>query len=290
MKLTKLPFTLLLITTILISSCGSDDEAISESSCSEPTNLSIVEYNNASQVKLAWDADTTSESSYTIEYGLEGFTLGTGDVEITTENMITISSLNFNAAYDFYLNRVCLDGTSAFVGPVTNGPDSGTASFALMTANIAGEQFNDMKPFLYGITDATRVVTFSSSNENFLAIQGNSAYTNTNLENTKEINLFIPESQWSPGTYALKSDPTSGGNAVSNVNIIYNDSSTPSTQAYEEEDGRITITNFNTNERIIEGTFEFRFKLYYVDSNTYSDILQCQNGTFRYALDASYFD
>lgn len=289
MRKDRIAQILLLLIAFVVISCSSDD-SIDPVSCENPTNFTLEEYNNASQVVLSWDTDPTDDSTYEIEYGLTGFQQGDGDLKTAITSPTTINGLNINVAYDFYLRRVCIDTTSEFVGPVTNTPGSNNVSFALMTANIAGIQYNSMKPFLFGQTDATRVVTFSGTDENFLGIQGNSAFMDATFQNTKEINLFIPESQWAPGTYLLTDTATSGGNAQSNVNIIYNDSSTPTTQAYEEEDGSITITRFDLQERIVEGTFEFRFKLYYVDSGTYSEILECQNGTFRYSLDASFFD
>lgn len=290
MKKFRFTQVLLLFAAFAVIGCSSEDDSNNQSGCEDPTNFKLDEYNNASQVILSWDVDAADDSTYEIEYGLTGFQQGDGDIKTAITSPASINGLNFNAAYDFYLRRVCADSTSEFVGPVTNTPETTPPSFAFMTANIAGVQYDNMKPFLFGQTDATRVVMFSGTDENFLAIQGNSAFMDPTFENTKEINLFIPESQWAPGTYLLTDSATSGGNAQSNVNIIYNDSSTPTTQAYEEEDGSITITNFDLQQRIVEGTFEFRFKLYYVDSGTYSEILECQNGTFRYSLDASFFD
>ncbi|MBK5212036.1 MAG: fibronectin type III domain-containing protein [Flavobacteriaceae bacterium] len=290
MKKVRITQILLFLTAFAIISCSGDDDSVDSTSCDNPTNFKLEEYNNASEVILSWDTDPSDDSTYEIEYGLTGFKQGDGVIVTAITSPATIKGLNFNAAYDFYLRRACTDATSEFVGPATNTPGGNNVSFALMTANIAGVQYNNMKPFLFGQTDATRVVTFSGTNENFLAIQGNSAFMDPTFENTKEINLFIPQSQWLPGTYLLTDTATSSGNAQSNVNIIYNDSSTPTTQAYEEEDGSITITKFDLQERVVEGTFEFRFKLYYVDSGTYSEILECKNGTFKYSLDASFFD
>lgn len=161
---------------------------------------------------------------------------------------------------------------------------------AMMTANIAGVQYNTMQPVLYDGTHATRVVLFAGTDENFLAIQGNSSPMIPWGGDSKEINLFIPESQWIPGTYLLTDIPSMNGVAQSNVNIIYNDSSLPTSQSNEEEDGSITVTRFDLQERVIEGTFEFRFRLYFVGSGTRSDIMEVRNGTFKYALDDSFFD
>lgn len=290
MKTNRLTQFLLLIMTFAVISCSSDDDSVDLSSCAKPTSFMLEEYNNASEVVLSWDTIDGDDSTFEIEYGRTGFQLGNGEIKTSSFGVATIRGLIFNATYDFYLRRVCGDSFSDYVGPVTNAPTQDTPSFALMTANIAGEQYNNMKPFLFGQTNATRVVTFYETDENFLGIQGNSAYMDPTFANSKEINLFIPESQWARGTYLLYNDPIKNGVAQSHVNIIYNDSSTPSSQAYEEEDGSITITKFDRIERIVEGTFEFRFKIYYVESGTYTEIKEVRNGTFRYSLDASFFD
>lgn len=179
------------------------------------------------------------------------------------------------------------------IGCSSDGPESdppADESGAMMTANIAGVQHDNMQPVLYDGTHATRVVLFSGTDENFLAIQGNSLPMNPWGGDSKEINLFIPESQWTPGTYLLTDIPAMDGAAQSNVNIIYNDSSLPTSQSNEEENGSITITKFDLQERVIEGTFEFRFRLYFVGTGTRSDIMEVRNGTFKYSLDDSFFD
>lgn len=166
MKKNRLFKTSILLLTFVIISCSSNDDSNDRSSCESPTNFQLEEYNNASQVILSWDNDTTDDSTYEIEYDIAGFQQGNGNIKTATTSPVSIIGLDFNVAYDFYLRRVCADTTSEFVGPVTNTPGS-NPSFALMTANIAGVQYNNMKPFLFGQTDATRVVLFSGTDKTF---------------------------------------------------------------------------------------------------------------------------
>lgn len=67
-------------------------------------------------IELSWDG---TGASYEIEYGLSGFTLGTGTVITTTNLTETIGSLSANTFYDFYIEQICTNGSSAGVyGPM----------------------------------------------------------------------------------------------------------------------------------------------------------------------------
>ncbi|MCK8479918.1 hypothetical protein [Psychroserpens algicola] len=164
---------------------------------------------------------------------------------------------------------------------------------ALMTANIAGEQFNLMRPNGFNLfNNAIGMVTYSYfSDEDYIRIQGNSTYQNISpTEFTKEITIWIPQSSWSVGTYTLADSVVdafeTGETPTPHYGIVYfNNDEYP--QAFEEE-GTITITEFNLEDRVIRGTFEFSF----MRSGDGVEIgpFQCMNGTFDYSLDDEYFD
>jgi len=163
---------------------------------------------------------------------------------------------------------------------------------ALMTANLDGEQFDNLKPNGFNLfNSAINMVTFSFANDDdYISIQGNSTYQNiTPTEFTKEITIWIPQSSWSEGTYTLADGVVYSDNGViptPHYGIVYfNNDGYP--QAFEEE-GTITITEFNLEERVIRGTFEFT----YIRSGNDGQIgpFDCTNGTFNYSLDDEYFD
>ncbi|MNU80304.1 Laminin G domain protein [compost metagenome] len=57
-------------------------------------------------------------SSWTIEYGLSGFTPGTGQITVAGNTGVTINGLTPNTSYDFYISADCgTIGTSSLVGP-----------------------------------------------------------------------------------------------------------------------------------------------------------------------------
>lgn len=78
---------------------------------------------------LSW---TGTGTSYVIEYGLEGFTPGTGTTITTTNLTETISSLTANTTYDFYIEQICSSGPSAGA----YGPIKVTTSCGVVTGNF----------------------------------------------------------------------------------------------------------------------------------------------------------
>ena len=62
---------------------------------------------------ISWDA-TTNASSYIIEYGLSGFTLGTGTSVSTNNSFVTLSNLNDTTVYDFYIMTDCTSDSSNY--------------------------------------------------------------------------------------------------------------------------------------------------------------------------------
>jgi hypothetical protein len=287
-------FSIVMLSFLIFFSCSDDNNNDNpmESSCDSPIDFQLIEYSLLSKVELGWNSGS-DETEWEIEYGHSGFTQGNGLFTQATSEIITISNLDFNVAYDFYIRSICGTGVySDWVGPVKNIPDNNTQSHALMTANINGTQYNNLVPFTWNIFNtAIGVSTFTTTSEKYIHLQGNSAPGDTTLSNTKEINLYIPESLWAVGTYTL------GNNSVDNnqvpiphVNIVYFDSSDAPSQAFERDNGTITITEIDLTNRVIKGTFEFMFDLYYTQSTDVLGPLDCLNGTFDYSLDHSYFD
>ncbi len=83
--------------------------------CAEPTNISIAT-SSFDSVELNWDADEST--NWNIEYGETGFVVGTGNVEQSSNNTITINSLSSGTSYDVYIQSICsTDNISANVGP-----------------------------------------------------------------------------------------------------------------------------------------------------------------------------
>ncbi len=90
------------------------------SSCDKPSLFTVSSFINGNSVRIDWDK--TSGEAWEIQYGIAGFTLGTGTSVNFTISSNTISGLVEGNAYEFYIRTKCSDNTySAWVGPVAPG-------------------------------------------------------------------------------------------------------------------------------------------------------------------------
>ena len=106
----------LLALTFLFISCSDNDDVIVEQ-CGQPQNVTVnnITFDSAS---VTWD--NNNATSYTLEYGLSGFTLGSGTSENVTNNTALFSGLSANTAYDVYVSANCsTSNTSMYTGPIS---------------------------------------------------------------------------------------------------------------------------------------------------------------------------
>ncbi|WP_289045047.1 hypothetical protein [uncultured Olleya sp.] len=93
--------------------------------CQDPSNFSIDGYPDSlshEYIDLTW-SDGAFDGSQ-IQYGIQGFTIGSGSVKNETENIYPsysrIENLNSDTSYDFYVRNICEEsGYSAWIGPLT---------------------------------------------------------------------------------------------------------------------------------------------------------------------------
>jgi hypothetical protein len=94
-------------------------EVITPPSCLPVSNLTLdgVTFNSAD---ISWTVQGT-ETNWNIEYGVSGFTLGTGMTGTASGTaQFTGSSLNPNTSYDFYVQADCGGGDeSVWLGPIS---------------------------------------------------------------------------------------------------------------------------------------------------------------------------
>ncbi len=105
-------------------------------SCLTPGSLSVFP-TSPTATTLSWTPAGT-ETDFTYEYGITGFTLGTGTSGSVTGNSASISGLTAGTVYDFYVQANCgVDGDSGFAGPFSwtqpdTGESCGTATVATL--------------------------------------------------------------------------------------------------------------------------------------------------------------
>jgi hypothetical protein len=86
--------------------------------CPQPTGLSLVgaDYTTAT---LQWVAGGT-ETQWQIEYGPQGFAIGTGTTVLTSSNPYTITGLDSTEFYQAYISGICTPGdTSYWAGTIS---------------------------------------------------------------------------------------------------------------------------------------------------------------------------
>ncbi len=87
--------------------------------CFPPTDFASNDF-TSSEVTLVWN-EAASGSSFTVEYGLDGFAQGSGQTLTgITDTFVVVTGLDAYADYDFYVSESCTGSTpSALAGPVS---------------------------------------------------------------------------------------------------------------------------------------------------------------------------
>lgn len=115
----------LLVTTFGLVSC--EDEPVDPAffdivptTCDAPSLFTVSALINGNTVRIDWDK--ASGTAWEIQYGIDGFTLGSGTTIDFSVSSSLISGLSEGIVYDFYIRTKCTDGDySSWVGPVSPG-------------------------------------------------------------------------------------------------------------------------------------------------------------------------
>ena len=83
--------------------------------CPQPTNLNVLQA-SLIDAQISWTAGG-SETQWEVQYGLQGFTLGTGTTVLVTANPYTMTNLTPNSFYQVYVRAVCTPGDSSYWTP-----------------------------------------------------------------------------------------------------------------------------------------------------------------------------
>lgn len=77
------------------------------SSCVKLYYFNAISDLTTTSATLNWTASVSSPPQYQVEYGLYGFTQGSGTTVLTPTNSVTLSGLNANANYQYYIRGYC---------------------------------------------------------------------------------------------------------------------------------------------------------------------------------------
>jgi len=299
-KLKLVAYFFILGAIFSITSCSSDNDPMTGGenlNCLSPTGLTAVAA--GANVAVKWTA-IGEETTWEVQYGAAGFSIYQGTTVTANENPFLLTGLVAGTSYDIYVRSLCSDSEhSIWVGPITvktggtaptvpvdpTNPPAG--NFDFMSANVNGIQFNNMKPLGYGFTNGSTIHTWGDDNEFiYLKMQGDSNQ-NPLVNGEFEINLYIPEAQWMPGTYTLIENDTSLHDGTSSsVHYIRTESYYVNVTV---SNGTITVTDFDKIARRVKGTFSYDYTV--TDANsTLSEVRHVSGGTFDYPLDDEFFD
>jgi len=85
--------------------------------CSDPSNLTAFNITQTSAM-LDWTENGTA-TTWNIEWGFSGFTLGTGNPQVVLAKPYLLQGLMPGTSYDYYVQADCGNDSSAWVGPYT---------------------------------------------------------------------------------------------------------------------------------------------------------------------------
>lgn len=252
--------------------------------CAVPTNVTATRNTDVTKIDLTWVAGT-GQTSWQIQYGNAGFVIGNGTTVTSTAPTKQLTGLTGAQAYHVYVRTVCSSTTfSDWVGPINvAGGTTGPVSYGYMNANVNGTQYNGLKPYFYPFTGLNAHIDALSGK---LLIQGNSDPLTNPPANFTEITIKIPLEFAHTGTYVLHPTSTDVDPAVTVDLIMVNPTNGWTT--YENEiPGTLTITNFDTTNLRIQGTFSFTYEL---TGDGTGGPFNVSNGTFDFPLEAGDWD
>ena len=139
--------------------------ATSPSNCATPTALSAANITNTTADLSYVDGGAVPTGTFDIEYGLQGFSLGTGtSVTGIAGTMRQLTGLTPDTTYCFYVRKNCgaANGSSAYAGPVcfrtpltvpTNDEPCGAVGLTLGGASVSGTNLGSTTSVQLGVID-----------------------------------------------------------------------------------------------------------------------------------------
>lgn len=121
------------LAALFVFSCSNDDDVI-VAQCGKPQNVvaNNLTFNSAT---ISWD--NNSAESYTVEYGLSGFTLGTGTAVDVNDNIAALLGLTASTAYDVYVKTNCSVTNTSMYTDVTSFTTAAPLVVPQFTTNLS---------------------------------------------------------------------------------------------------------------------------------------------------------
>ena len=177
----------IIVSTWANPNCLSFDFQVLDQTCPAPANIfasTPVAHNSAD---LNW-IEMGSATQWEVEYGLLGFTPGTGSSSIATSMPHTISSLSVNSTYDVYVRAICGAGDSSYwVGPYSF--TTGCAPVTDYTEDFIGLPTNTVPTCWNGLTSSS--ITTSAYARTTSSSSPNSGNRHIRMSNSNDTNALV---------------------------------------------------------------------------------------------------
>ena len=191
--------------------------------CPAPTDLGA---SNAtlSTADLDW-TENGSATEWQIEFGTTGYSIGSGDSVITTQNPFTLGGLASSTTYDYYVRSICGPGdTSIWMGPFTFNTAIGIPfeeDFESFPAGITNNPFPNGWTTTAGGT-APRWESENSSGANENSLNTGPFYDNTTFGVSGGMYMYLETSGGSLGdSDTLSSAPVFIDNRFTTVELSF---------------------------------------------------------------------
>jgi hypothetical protein len=224
----------------------SNTETVQWVSCVEPSNVTVTDISSGS-ADLSWTAGS-NETAWELEYGLVGFSQGTGTVLQVTTNPFNLTGLDSNTEYSFYIRAICGgnpgDDDSSWVGPI---------SFITFLDFCSGDRFYDSGGANGNYTNGENITTvitptdgFDTVAVTFNSFQLESGYDYLRVYNGLDVNAPLL------GQYSGNTNPGSftSNNPSGALTFWFTSDSSITRSGW---DATVSCTTLSTNEFNFEG-------------------------------------
>ena len=148
---------------------GVSNSTCAPPACLDPYGLSAGN-GTSSSIDVSWTGGPNA-TSYTVEYGITGYTQGSGTTTTSSTTSTTVTGLTSYTVYDFYVQADCgTNGTSTWAGPISFSTCPSGAPFL--------ENF-DATPASQALTNATAPCWIQSTNDVFDWLVNNGGTTSS---------------------------------------------------------------------------------------------------------------
>ncbi len=177
--------------------------------CPNPNGLTAVrDTASNTNVNLTWNAGST-ETQWEIQFGLSGFTIGSGTIVSSNSATATVTGIAAASAYDFYVRAKCsATDSSGWIGPVlvasVGGTPTGTVPGLYKLTAFNTSVPTDLNGDGTSVTNQMNEVT--CFNDSFMTINVNNTY----VADSKGVDIDFN------GDYECFTDPDDTGTWVLN--------------------------------------------------------------------------